>query len=338
MPDSDLPKGLRFEGGGLRKVITQADGTFVMGPPVHDVELAFTLMSHTKEALLKPDEQGLILSGSIGRDADGKPASLSPPTAQELRHHCLLWDRLDYPGHDQTEELTDPDMAFLKSEGILVRTQFSYMASAPMRARMEADADLLAGPAQAFSQAEQRQPGQWSLARPVDGGSFAAEDMAWGRGLLFELHNAIPVPAAEVPLADVLEFKAKRFAELRTLRSALGEVYQTVLAAPDAAFAYRQHLNRLDRALADAVKVSRESKFPIQFSSLQAKLDQKIWVAGSAAFAAASSVGLGLTNAALSALGVAALSSLNKTAGLRQSRSKGTPFEYVTRFHQDLRA
>lgn len=331
------PNGLRLDPNPIHQLIPNGDGTYRMGPAVSGMpEIAFQMTSWPEAARLGRGEQGLILSGSIGRDADGRPVSLAPPTAQELRHYCLLWDRLDYPSHDDAEELADPDLAFLTSEGILVRTLFSYMATPPMRERMLADGGLIAGPAQAFQEAEERQPGQWALARPEDGATFSTDAMVWGRGLLFELHNAIPVPAAEVPLHDVLEFKQQRGAELMALRQELGATYQLILQAPDAAHAYRQHLDRLDKALASAVKVSRESKFPIQFSSFQAKLDYKVWTAGAVAFAAASQAGLGGLNSVLSGLGMAALSSLNVTAGVRAAASKGTPFEYVTRFHDEV--
>lgn len=334
---NDPPKGLKIDAADLIKLSQLQDGTWVEVPGDHaPLEIGFIMQLERQAPALKKSERGLVLSGAVGRDAEGKPISLAPPSASELRQFCLFWDRLDYPCHDFNEVVSDPDLSFLIASGVLERTTFAYQFPPSLAGSPIDQGDIIQGPAEVFAVAEGREPGQWSLARGLDGATFATDDLAWGRGLLFELHNAIPVPAADVPLADVLDFKAKRSDELQALRQELGAIYQLVLDAPDAAHAYRHHLDRLDKALADAVKVSRESKFPIQLSNLQAKLDHKIWPAGSAAFAAASVAGLGLTNAALAAMGAAALSSLNMTAGLRSSKSKGTPFEYVTRFHGEI--
>lgn len=331
------PEGLRLDAGPLHQLIQQPDGTYRMGPAVGaGPDIAFQITSWPDEAILGKDQLGLILSGSIGPGADGRPTSLASPTAQELRHYCLLWDRLDYPSHDDGEVLADPDLAFLKSEGILVRTLFSYMATPAMRAKMLQDGGLIAGPAQAFSEAEQRQPGQWALARPDDGATFRNADLELGRGVLFRLHNAIPVPTSDVPLADVLEFKAKRQAELAALREELAAVYLAIISSPDPAMTYRAQLSRLDRAISAAVKVSKESKLPFTLASPEAKLNGQGWQHGVTTFGTLTAAGFPLAAAALAGVATAITSTVNMTVGLRKARPTGSPFEYVTKYSQEL--
>ena len=95
-------------------------------------------------------------------------------------------------------------------------------------------------------------------------------------------------------------------------------------------------IEKLDRALADHAKAIKEHKFKLQLSSLQAKLDWKSWVAGAAAFEAATGMGLPLVGAALSVAGAVAAASVSVTASLVGRKSSSTPFEYVTRFHREL--
>ena len=74
-----------------------------------------------------------------------------------------------------------------------------------------------------------------------------------------ELYDALPVPSYDTPLSEVLEFKARRTAELLALRSALDELYQGIVSSADVPHARNATISRLEATLADMQKASRES-------------------------------------------------------------------------------
>ena len=88
------------------------------------------------------------------------------------------------------------------------------------------------------------------------------------RTLRFELVNLLPVPSADVPIIDILEFKERRADELDRLHQCLEAAYIEALKSPDPDFASRNVISDLRQSISDIEKAStkrwkKSSKFDL---------------------------------------------------------------------------
>jgi len=249
---------------------------------------------------------------------------------QLIRFGLLFWDRLDFPSTFFYGASTRGDADYLIETGVLRRTKVEVVGTLDGK-------DILDVYLGAFRALDEREPGRWSLARGENSISFPDKDLDRDNGLLFQLHQAIPVPNKDVPLADILEFKRRRHAEHLALRHHLEDVFQAVRAAPVRPLADITAFEKLELALADHVKVSRETGFKLVLGGLQAKLDLKLADAILPAVTGVVTTGtMESVTHALGVTGLAALYSLGSSVSLKRRRQSDTPFEYVSLFHRDL--
>lgn len=277
--------------------------------------------------LLGKNERGLVIS---------VPSSFGETNTfwggldrQELRFSLLFWDRLDFPTGPFS--FSDIEADYLAGVGVLTRSQIvATVFNVP---------DLLfEGQIATFKALDARDPNKWSLARGEASLGFRPEEVMPDRGMLLELYQAIPVPNIDVPLDDILQFKAKRAAELLTLRHHLDKLYHEVARSPERDYAKSVALEDIDRAVSDILKVSRESGMKLKLAGLDVKLDIMDFKTGAFSGLAAHHIGLPLSQVALAAIGGAIIPTLSIKSGVAlKKREKSTsPFEYVSRFHRDL--
>ena len=78
----------------------------------------------------------------------------------------------------------------------------------------------------AFSDLESREPGVWSLSQGEKSlfVNNSAANLIDESGISLELIRLIPVPAADVPLNEILEFKEKRKDELMIFRAHIDQL------------------------------------------------------------------------------------------------------------------
>jgi Family of unknown function (DUF6236) len=81
------------------------------------------------------------------------------------------------------------------------------------------------------------------------------------------------VPDKDVPLEDVLAFRTKRHDELVTLRHHLEEVYQSIISAGEGELALSTQTEKLQLAILDHLKVSREFGFKFRLVDFDANLN-----------------------------------------------------------------
>jgi hypothetical protein len=92
----------------------------------------------------------------------------------------------------------------------------------------------------------------------------------------------------------------------------------------------------LDASIAAHLKVSREWQFPVRLSGFKARLDHKTFAGAAAAFEWVGLHGLPLSAQVLAGIAGSAAFSVSADIGLAKSRTTGTPFEYVSRFHDEI--
>jgi hypothetical protein len=187
-------------------------------------------------------ERGLVISYPI--EVSNTAGRVEGLDLQELRMSLLFWDKLDFPANNVFHFGLDPECQFLKGAGILSRTNIPLSGGNAASVVVQAHLD-------AFRILDAKEPGVWSLSNGRNAISFPEADLEQGRGVLVSLHRAIPVPDKEVPLQDVLEFRAKRRAELMVLRHHLEDIYERVISAADGALAMTKELESLQRAIDD---------------------------------------------------------------------------------------
>ncbi len=270
-------------------------------------------------------KRGLVISCPIeikGSTLLAKTTDLDP---QELRHSLLFWDNLEFPASRAIYFGGGTDAKFLEQCGIIQRTVVPFKGETiDGRVYREAHVGV-------YRQLDEAEPGVWSLATGENSISFLDDELDEGRGALVRLHQAIPVPDKEVPLADILEFRTKRRDELLALREHLERAYQRVITAGDGQLAWNTEIDALQGAIVDHIKVSRESGLRLRLSGLSASLNLPRLAISAIA---AQSLQLPLVASLLTA-GAASIS-VSVGAALKRHEPSRTPFRYISSYQNEL--
>lgn len=249
----------------------------------------------------------------------------------------LLWDRLVWPSSRAIHLPGGPEEDFLKSVGILSRPECTV------------DGDVARGFVQqqitVFNDLDRQEPGLWSLAQGVDSLLVHGGQLVEGGNAQLHLNRAIIVPNEDVPLAEVLEFKNKRDAELQAMRTEIDTLVAAVERSDCPDEELRTHMSAIDRACADAIRVGNEWSFPVRLTDF--KIDYKFRPLATLGGALTGVLGgqvanLTATQAVLSSVAGAALA----TSSILELSWKGYewqglkprqgPYRYVYEFHNEL--
>jgi hypothetical protein len=282
-------------------------------------------------------DRGLVLAPNIWQGSDGNLLHRPTLNDDELRAHLTLWDRLDWPvvGNFPVTEPT-PDAQLLRDADVLYVSQVNFMGNGAKKSDLIRLGELV------FDVREGQEAGRWSLASSMERNLSNATALpsagikAEGRALLVRLNAAIPVPTAEVPIHEILEFKDRRKAELLALRAHMDTIYEAILNSPDRPLAQQRELAKFEKAVADHLKVSRES-----FASLRALFPRfkvtwdgiklgDVGIGGLAAFVAAPAL-----NSVTTGLGIGVVS-LFRNVKISTERKDSSPFEYLTCISREL--
>ncbi|WP_433848580.1 DUF6236 family protein [Brucella pseudogrignonensis] len=274
---------------------------------------------------------GLIIGGDISFDCVNAVCSVGQnPEAfrQNLRRWSLFWDRLGVVYNANAIQVDHPEFEFLINSGLLDIYDVHHQGG-------ELSSNVRAINTIAMDDLEKKETGEWAI--DLSPGSLHAPhplfrdwDTTPDRGILLQLHNVIPVPDKDVPLADILEFKEKRKTELLALRQHLDDLYLQIGNSHDPAFALNSKKNAIEQSANDAIKVMKE-KFPFRMSSQAVNFNFLGGAAAAAgAFLAQSNLTTILSNFLISGVTIgAALEWKNRKA-------VGNPFTYVASYHDHL--
>jgi hypothetical protein len=174
--------------------------------------------------------------------------------AADLRHYLLYWDRIDFPNNNLISIGNTPDIDFLITSGVLTRTQVALHQFSGNFGIAYVLAQLAA-----FEELNRREPACWSIGQATVAFVNPESSAAAVRAIEVDLTCALPVPAGTVSLADVLEFKRRRNAELMALRYALDQMYLQISNARDIPRARDASINSLERTLVELHKASSEA-------------------------------------------------------------------------------
>lgn len=324
---------LHYQRSGVWLPNVKTDGIISGGAMVFE-PWPMVMIQHTPN---HGEERCLVLAPNIWQGVDGNLLHRVTLNDDELRAHLTLWDRLDWPvvGNFPITEPT-PDAQLLRDAEVLYVSQVNFMGNGAKKS------DLLRLGELVFDVREGQEAGRWALASSMERDLSNVTALpnagikAEGRALLVRLNAAIPVPTAEVPIHEILEFKDRRKAELLALRAHIDSIYEAVLGSPDRPLAQQREVAKFEQAVTDHLKVSRES-----FASLRALFPRfkvtwdgvklgDLGVGGLAAFVAAPAL-----NSAAAGLGIGAVSLL-RNVKISAERKSSSPFEYLTCISREL--
>lgn len=246
-----------------------------------------------------------------------------------LRTWLLFWDQILWPVSHVVFSPNSPDIEYLMGAGVLSRPEYPVL-----------DADLvrsdLKGYLRALQESERRNPGCWSLAQGEKALQIIGESVANSRDVLVSLHQAVPVPAGDVPLAEILEFKERRSAELLRFRHEIERFYLDIENSNDQALALNLAVERIETACADLIKVNKEWKYGSLLSDWDFSITPMQWGGAIASFALAPAVSLDAISGLLNGTIGAALS-ISPGIGKRIVEGKTNPYRYVASANKELR-
>lgn len=206
--------------------------------------------------------RGLIVSPPIeveGTTIFAKSSNLDP---QELRFALLFWDKLVWPSSRAIYFASGPDEEFLESAKILVRPDYTYQGDGAQ--------GIVKGQFQAYRDHEQAEPGVWAMSQGENSLLWKDGVADQGTGAFIELHRAIPIPTIDVPIAEILEFRNRRYDELLILRQHLESFVSEIEGSADKPLALQKRIAELDQACANLLTVSKEWQFPVYLSNFKA--------------------------------------------------------------------
>jgi hypothetical protein len=319
---------------------------------MHEAEPIHKVFNHSKEGKdtyfqvevrprkLGPGERGIICCPVQSRTKmDAKSGAVSHEIKRridphELRFAALFWDVIDAP----TGMLrgSSPDLEYLEGAGIVQRSHITHHDPKGGEGVFVIEEIAALDPIAAMMANNEISPGLWSVQHGIENESAGLPRVVNSTAVVFNLHSVIPIPDKDVPLAELLEFKLKRSSELKALQAHLSELYLQVCSSPMPALAESVVLTKLQLAINDHIRVSRESSMALRLIGFKAKIDRSTVGSGAAAFATAASLHLAPALQFLAGITGGVLGSLSKDVGTGNPRDTLNPYEYVTLIHRDL--
>jgi Family of unknown function (DUF6236) len=279
-------------------------------------------------------EQGRGLVVSVPMEVTSSGVTFKEPhlDLQELRFSLLFWDKLVWPQSSIVNLDSSPDEQFLEQAGILTKPRYGFAGTMHV-AHLVAETHM-----QAFLDLEKTEPGLWALAQGEN--SFLLRTrgvLEVGRGALVELTRAIPVPDKDVPLEDILNFRTKRYAELSRLRYEIDSLFRDVNNAADKQFELRRHIQQIEAACYDLIKLGREWGFPFRLADLKSCFELRPFaalVAGAGGWELGAQYEMPMIGSLLGVAG--ATFKITNDFGMRGVRLRASPYRYVYQFHSEL--
>jgi hypothetical protein len=285
---------------------------------------------YTDDVLLAPDEQGIILPQEFS-EAGGTSQFKNHVDPQLLRYGLAFWDRVAIVQLTGVLAFGPPEV-----ESALELAEQGYLSLVQSFARSVVVGGAIFEPsiaAVAYA-LEEANPGQWCLGREISNEPIFSEPNKQHLQLNFELVNAIAVPHISAPIHEVLEFKGRRQSELQALRSELAETRRRISSADNMADVKGVELERLDRALRDHMRVSREWHFPVVLTNQKMKLSWRTFTAAAGLASGAVQFDLPSLATVLGGFVGAVGGTFEAEIAMRKPVERGRAFEYAAAFHK----
>lgn len=300
------------------------------------------------------EKRGIIIS-AVEHTGEQTVIKMTPD-AQSLRYYLLYWDLIDFPQYESIKSPLGSDLEFLKSENILLLSNFEYASldnkllcrETISGTKFVFDGILPEGgprvgsfPGPFLYELQIRQALAfkfrttqsllWSMGQT--GTHLFVPELTATTNQVAEmvLYRALPVPPDDMSLVDVLEFKHARRDELSALRHALDNMYLNIVNSNDIPRQKNFEIVNLQRAINDLNSVANESWRKKLLGSLKVELNVPKLLATASVVEAAALVygfptGIG---AAIGAIGAAIKFDCSPVAGVKGIPSDLKDYAYL---------
>lgn len=159
--------------------------------------------------------------------AGGAISSQTILTVQDLNYYALFWDEILIPTSRAVHEELPNEKEYI-GLGVIRRPILEYWSTEGLPKKyLEFSNQLLA------ERREGNRTEDWSLHQIGHEFITLEEKKSSMSGIRFEIFNALPIPNAEVPLADILEFKHRKNQAFVDFHGYLDEIYEKLISSPD---------------------------------------------------------------------------------------------------------
>jgi|VirMetMinimDraft_7_1064189.scaffolds.fasta_scaffold47122_1 hypothetical protein len=199
-------------------------------------------------------ERGIIASpGIINRLPQGFQMQRSL-TIEELQYYILYWDKIVIPGNNLVY-IGLPEEDLLLQAGAIERPRVGFQGS--FQGDQVTDA-IMSCQSLVAKELVKDKSVDWVI-HQFGGDSLFPNDFNQRRNVIrVDLSGVLPVPAENINIYEILEFKNRRKDELKQLHAYLDSVYELVLSAPDQELAHRKAISDLSNAINDLDSVFKE--------------------------------------------------------------------------------
>lgn len=200
-------------------------------------------------------KRGIVASAQIITPIDNGFRVDRRLNMQEIGFYTLYWDRVVLPTNAFMHVGVD-DEDLLVNSGLIERPRVkslggissSQMIDFLLQAQVDVIEDLI----------KSEQDIDWVMHQIGNELTLPKGVSESRKTLRFKLVNALPVPAGEILIPDIIDFKERRRDELNTLHASIDELYLDVLRSPDQDLASRKAFAELNKSLGDLSQVTSE--------------------------------------------------------------------------------
>lgn len=218
----------------------------------------------------------------------------------KLRQYLLYWDRIDFPTNNIIH-CTSNDIDYLESLNLLQRTKYNCSCNGIINM----EELFLNAQIQALNNNNLNKNERWTLGQGNLNLLLPKDEVERKNTLILDLYNSLPIPATDVPLDDIINFKEKRRDELMEFRNSMDKIYLSIINSGDIDISKSVAIKDLEKKIIAINKVMNESKIKKLLGSVKVNIDINSLIIGGAGYIIGKETGNSIM---LASLGLAASS------------------------------
>lgn len=218
----------------------------------------------------------------------------------KLRQYLLYWDRIDFPTNNIIHCISN-DIDYLESLNLLQRTKYNCSCNGIINM----EELFLNAQIQALNNNNLNKNERWTLGQGNLNLLLPKDEVERKNTLILDLYNSLPIPATDVPLDDIINFKEKRRDELMEFRNSMDKIYLSIINSGDIDISKSVAIKDLEKKIIAINKVMNESKIKKLLGSVKVNIDINSLIIGGAGYIIGKETGNSIM---LASLGLAASS------------------------------
>ena len=197
----------------------------------------------------------------------------------KLRQYLLYWDRIDFPTNNIIH-CTSNDIDYLESLILLQRTKYNCSCNGIINM----EELFLNAQIQALNNNNLNKNERWTLGQGNLNLLLPKDEVERKNTLILDLYNSLPIPATDVPLDDIINFKEKRRDELMEFRNSMDKIYLSIINSGDIDISKSVAIKDLEKKIIAINKVMNESKIKKLLGSVKVNIDINSLIIGGAGY------------------------------------------------------